>query len=76
MTQRSVAKTYVHLKNEKHVQVPLYQSRGLAAGEFSIPLFTSRSFFGERKYATYTVYGKYPGYSLVGSEPWVAGTAD
>jgi hypothetical protein len=48
MTQRSVAKTYVHII--KHVQVNLYQSRGVAGGEFSTPLFTSASFFGETKY--------------------------
>jgi hypothetical protein len=46
MTQRSVAKTYVRPIDVKHVQVPLYQSRGVVRGEFSTPLFTSGSFFG------------------------------
>jgi hypothetical protein len=50
MTQHSVAKTYVHLINVKHMQVPLYQSRGVARGEFSNPLFTSGSFFNETRY--------------------------
>jgi hypothetical protein len=53
MTQRSVAKTYAHLINVKHVQVPLYQSRGLARGEFSTPLFTSGSFLGETRYTMF-----------------------
>jgi hypothetical protein len=33
----------------KHVQVLLYQSVGVARGEFSTPVFTSRSFLGETK---------------------------
>jgi hypothetical protein len=54
MMQRSVAKTYPHLLIVKHVQVPLYQSRGVARGEFSIPLFTSGTFFGETEYSDAT----------------------
>jgi hypothetical protein len=44
MMQHSVAKPNVHLINTKHVQVPLYQSHGVARGEFSSPLCTSGSF--------------------------------
>jgi hypothetical protein len=50
MTQRSVAKTYAHLINVKHMQIPLYQSCGVARGEFSTPLFTSGLFYGETRY--------------------------
>jgi hypothetical protein len=50
MTQCHVAKTYVHLITIKHVQVPVYQLRGVDRGEFSIPLFTSGSFLGETEY--------------------------
>jgi hypothetical protein len=52
MTQRNVAKTYVHHINISHVQVPLYQSRGMARDEFSTHLFTSGSILGETKYKT------------------------
>jgi hypothetical protein len=48
MTQRSVAKTYIHRININHVQVP--HSCGVARGKFSTHLFTSGLFFRETKY--------------------------
>jgi hypothetical protein len=54
MTQHSVAKTYIHLFNVKLVQVPLYQSHGMA--KFSTPLFISGSFFSETNCSVNTWY--------------------
>jgi hypothetical protein len=45
-------KSYIHVINVMHMQVPLYQSRGMARGKFSNPLFTSGLFLGEAGYAS------------------------